>query len=379
MGKIDKMQEIHRRSHLAAPHFDLQNSRRMAKISAQPDLSGFRNLRGKRGRHLIIVTGGAGFIGSNIVRALNELGETNILIVDRLGKADKWKNLMGLNFLDYEHKDDFVNKLERGLFETGIWAIIHMGACSSTTERDADYLMENNYGFSRMLATRFAAKKDVRFIYASSAATYGDGSAGYSDEHRTIASLRPLNMYGYSKQIFDLWALRTGFAKRSVGLKYFNVFGPNEYHKGDMRSVVIRAYFQVKREGRIRLFKSYRPDYRDGEQCRDFIYVKDAVNMTVYFLEQPEINGIFNAGTGTPRTFNDLASAVFAAIGKEPNIEYIEMPDGLEQRYQYYTCAETVRLREEGYNEEFTALEEAIRDYVQNYLEKDPRGAVEES
>lgn len=328
---------------------------------------------------MIIVTGGAGFIGSNIVKALNEAGETNILIVDRLGKADKWKNLMGLNFLDYEHKDDFLVKLEKGLFDTGIWAVFHMGACSSTTERDADYLMENNYGFTRRLATRFAAKKEVRFIYASSAATYGDGSCGYSDEHHTIASLRPLNMYGYSKQIFDLWALKTGFVKRSVGLKYFNVFGPNEYHKGDMRSVVIRAYFQMKNQGKVRLFKSYRPEYEDGRQCRDFIYVKDAVTMTLHFLEQPEINGIFNAGTGTPRTFYDLASAVFAALGKEANIEFIDMPDGLEKRYQYYTCAETEKLRSIGYDFEFTSLEDAIRDYVLNYLEEDSRGEAEES
>jgi ADP-L-glycero-D-manno-heptose 6-epimerase len=328
---------------------------------------------------LIIVTGGVGFIGSNIVRALNEAGETNILVVDRLGKADKWQNLVGLNFLDYEHKDDFLIKLEKGLFDTGIWAIFHMGACSSTTERDADYLMENNYGFSRRLATRFAAKKGVRFIYASSAATYGDGSGGYSDEHRGVASLRPLNMYGYSKQIFDLWALKTGFVKRSVGLKYFNVFGPNEYHKGDMRSVVIRAYFQMKKHGKVKLFKSYRADYKDGEQCRDFIYVKDAVNMTLYFLEQPEINGIFNAGTGIPRTFNDLASGVFTALGKAPNIEYIDMPDGLEKRYQYYTCAEMAKVRAAGYSREFMSLEEAIRDYILNYLEVDPRGTSEES
>jgi len=326
---------------------------------------------------LIIVTGGAGFIGSNIVKALNDRGESNILIVDRLGRADKWKNLMGLNFLDYEHKDDFLVKLEKGLFDTGIWAVFHLGACSSTTERDADYLMENNYGFSRRLATRFAAKKGVRFIYASSAATYGDGSLGYSDEPLNMASLRPLNMYGYSKQIFDLWALKTGFVKRSVGLKYFNVFGPNEYHKAEMRSVVIRAYFQIKREGKVRLFKSYRPDFKDGEQCRDFIYVKDAVSMTLHFLEKPDLNGIFNAGTGTPRTFNDLAAAVFAALGLDPTIEYIDMPEGLEKRYQYYTCAETGKIRTVGYDSAFMPLEESIRDYVQNYLEQDPRGEAE--
>jgi ADP-L-glycero-D-manno-heptose 6-epimerase len=328
---------------------------------------------------LIIVTGGAGFIGSNIVKALNEAGETNILIVDRLGRTDKWKNLIGLSFLDYEHKDDFLVKLEKGLFDSGIWAVFHLGACSSTTERDADYLMENNYGFSRRLATRFAPKKGVRFVYASSAATYGDGANGYSDEDANMTGLRPLNMYGYSKQIFDLWALKTGFVKRAVGLKYFNVFGPNEYHKADMRSVAIRAYYQVKRDGKVRLFKSYRPDFKDGEQCRDFIYVKDAVNMTLYFLENPDVFGIFNAGTGAPRTFKDLAAAVFAAMDLEPVIEYIDMPEGLEKRYQYFTCAETAKMRNIGYERAFTSLEDSVRDYVLNYLEQDPRGESEEN
>jgi ADP-L-glycero-D-manno-heptose 6-epimerase len=326
---------------------------------------------------LIIVTGAAGFIGSNIVKALNDLGEDRILIVDRLGKRDKWHNLLDLKFLDYEHKDAFLNKLEKGIFGHGVRAVIHMGACSSTTERDADYLMENNYGYSRALAQCFAAQKGVRFIYASSAATYGDGSRGYSDRHDRIAMLRPLNMYGYSKQRFDQWALAEGFLDRSVGLKYFNVFGPNEYHKGDMRSVAIRAYFQAKKKGKIRLFKSYRPEYRDGAQRRDFIYVKDAVRITLFFLERPEVNGIFNVGTGTPRTFNDLAAAVFSAMGGKPVIEYIDMPDGLEKRYQYYTCADSHKLGEVGYQEGFHGLEDAVEDYVRNFLEKDPRSELD--
>lgn len=320
---------------------------------------------------MIIVTGGAGFIGSNIVKALNENGEDRILIVDRLGKTDKWKNLLDLSFIDYEHKDDFIVKLEQGLFDHGIWAVFHMGACSSTTERDADYLMENNYQFSRRLAARFAAKPGLRFIYASSAATYGDGSKGYSDDHASTPDLSPLNMYGYSKQIFDWWALKTGFIKKAVGLKYFNVFGPNEYHKADMRSVVIRAYYQIKKSGRVRLFKSYRPEFADGEQRRDFIYVKDAVKITLHFLEKPELNGIFNAGTGKPRTFNDLAKGTFAALGLEPQIEYIDMPQGLEKRYQYHTCARMEKLRLSGFQTQFVEMEEAIRDYVVNYLEKD--------
>lgn len=326
---------------------------------------------------MIIVTGGAGFIGSNIVRALNEAGEDKIIIVDRLGKADKWNNLADVHFLDYEHKDKFLTKLDQGIFDHGIWAVFHMGACSSTTEKDGDYLMENNYEFSRKLATRFAAKDSLRFIYASSAATYGDGSSGYSDEHESIPLLRPLNMYGYSKQIFDVWALKTGFLKRAVGIKYFNVFGPNEYHKGEMRSVAIRAYLQAKKTGKVRLFRSYRQDYEDGGQLRDFIYVKDAVKITVNFLEHPEINGIFNAGTGTPRNFRDLAHAVFSAMDNEPIIEYIDMPDGLEKRYQYYTCAQMDKLRSAGFEGRFLSLEEAIREYVVNYLEKDPRGEIE--
>jgi ADP-L-glycero-D-manno-heptose 6-epimerase len=323
-----------------------------------------------KGENLIIVTGGAGFIGSNIVRALNEAGEEKILIVDSLGLGEKWKNLRTLRFLDYEHKTDFLAKVQRGVFDQGTRAIIHMGACSSTTETDADYLMANNFGYSRELASRFAAKDNVRFIYASSAATYGDGTKGYSDEHDSTHLLQPLNIYGYSKQAFDLWALRTGLLDHMVGLKYFNVFGPNEYHKADMRSVVIRAYFQATSNGNVRLFKSYRPDFKDGEQRRDFIYVKDAVKITLFFLTNPEISGLFNAGTGAPRSFNSLATAVFSALGKAPNIEYIDMPEGLEQRYQYYTCAQSDKLRASGFREDFFTLEDAVRDYVVNYLEK---------
>lgn len=317
---------------------------------------------------MIIVTGGAGFIGSNIVKALNEAGEDDILIVDRLGIGNKWKNLVGLHFRDYEHRDNFLRKLDQGIFDHGVWAVFHLGACSSTMEKDADYLMANNFRFSSSLAMRFAAKKGVRFIYASSAATYGDGSGGYSDDEKTLHTLRPLNMYGYSKHLFDIWSSKSGLLKHAVGLKFFNVFGPNEYHKGEMRSVAIRAYFQARREGKIRLFKSYRPDYGDGEQRRDFIYVKDAVKIAMHFLERPDINGIFNAGTGTPRSFNDLAHAVFRAMGMSPSIEYIDMPQGLEKRYQYYTCADISKLRESGFNPSFLPLEDSIKDYIVNYL-----------
>lgn len=322
---------------------------------------------------MIIVTGGAGFIGSNIVKTLNAKGADDILVVDHLGTDDKWMNLVGLSFLDYENKDDFIGKVERGVFDHEAKAIVHLGACSSTTEKDADYLASNNYEYSRRLATRFGAIDGVRFVYASSAATYGDGSAGYSDDHEGLAALRPLNMYGYSKQLFDLWALRTGFLERSVGLKYFNVFGPNEFHKGDMRSVAIRAYEQIKKTGRVKLFKSYKPEYKDGEQLRDFIYVKDAADITLHFLENRDANGIFNAGAGEARNFKDLAAAVFTALGLKPDIEFIDMPPGLAPKYQYYTRAEVKKLVDSGYSAGFHTLETAVHDYVINYLEKDPR------
>jgi ADP-L-glycero-D-manno-heptose 6-epimerase len=324
--------------------------------------------------NLIIVTGGAGFIGSNIVKALNERGEDEILVVDRLGNSEKWRNLSDLSFIDYEHKDDFILRVERGLFDRGVSAVFHMGACSSTTELDADYLMSNNFEYTKRLATRFGGRHGLRFVYASSAATYGDGSRGYSDDHVGIGDLRPLNMYGYSKQCFDLWALKTGFLEAAVGLKYFNVFGPNEYHKADMRSVAIRAYSQIKKTGVIRLFKSYRPEYRDGEQCRDFIYVKDAVSATLHFLENPDLSGIYNVGTGRPRTFLDLALALGPALDRPPSIEYIDMPEGLEKRYQYHTAADTAKLRASGFTRPFMSLEDSVRDYVVSYLERDPRG-----
>jgi len=321
---------------------------------------------------MIIVTGGAGFIGSNLVHALNQMGEDNILIVDHLGDGEKWKNLRNIKFLDFETKEEFITKAENGLFDHDVWAIFHLGACSSTTEKDADYLIQNNYQYSRRLAMVFAGKPGLRFIYASSAATFGDGLQGYSDETLPGPELLPLNMYGYSKHLFDCWANKTGFLNRAVGLKYFNVFGPNEYHKGDMRSVALRAYSQAKQKGTINLFKSYHPEYADGEQRRDFIYVKDAVKVTLFFLQKPEVNGLFNVGTGEANTFNRLAHAVFSAININPQIEYIDMPTGLASRYQYYTCARLEKLRKAGFVENFASLENAVRDYALNYLEKDP-------
>ena len=317
----------------------------------------------------IVVTGGAGFIGSNVVKSLNELGEDKIFIVDNLDKSEKWKNLVTLNFEDYIHKDIFLDEIKKGSFDGSVKAIIHLGARSSTTEQDVDFLMKNNYEYTKELA-KWSIKNNVRFIYASSAATYGDGSKGFSDAHETIPKLKPLNAYGFSKQIFDLWALKNKILDKIVGLKYFNVYGPGEYHKGDMRSMVLKAYEQIKRDGKIRLFKSYKPEYKDGEQLRDFIYVKDAVDMTLFFLEKPELNGIFNIGTGQPRSWNDLARAVFSSLKIELNIEYIDMPEEIKDKYQYFTKAEMKKIKDAGYEKPLTSLEEAVKDYILNYLEK---------
>lgn len=311
----------------------------------------------------IIVTGGAGFIGSAVVWRLNELGEDNILIVDRLDETDKWKNLAPLKYADYLDADDFLDELYG--FKNAR-AVIHLGACSSTTERDSAYLMRNNYEYTRDLA-EWSAENDIKFIYASSAATYGDGSAGMEDGTEDLSRLRPLNMYGYSKHLFDQYARRKGLFDRVVGLKYFNVFGPNENHKGDMRSLVNKAFAQIRETGRLKLFKSHHPDYKDGEFGRDFVYVKDAVEMTLHFLDRTD-GGLFNVGAGQMHTWNELAGAIFAALGKPPDIEYIDMPEELRDRYQYRTEANISGLRSTGYENEVTALNEAVADYVRNYL-----------
>jgi ADP-L-glycero-D-manno-heptose 6-epimerase len=320
---------------------------------------------------MIIVTGGAGFIGSALIAALNKRQITDILVVDELGTDQKWKNLRNLSFADYVEKDDFLEMVIEDKLDSSLGAVFHLGACSDTTETNASYLIKNNYEYSKLLA-QWATDADIRFIYASSAATYGDGSAGFSDDHEKIENLRPLNMYGYSKHLFDLWARRAGLLKKLVGLKYFNVYGPNEYHKADMRSFCLKAFEQLNATGKVRLFKSYKPEYADGEQKRDFIYVKDAVDMTLFFYDNPKISGLFNIGTGKARTWNDLVKAVFAAMGKEPNIEYIEMPESICDQYQYFTEADITNLHKAGYNKETTPLEDAIKDYVQNYLQKDP-------
>ncbi len=317
---------------------------------------------------MIIVTGGAGFIGSAIVWKLNSLGEENIIIVDELGKDDKWKNLVGLKFEDFIHKNKFLELIDDGLF-SGSEAIIHMGANSSTTEKDADHLYTNNFAYTKKLA-EFCLFNDIRFIYASSAATYGDGSLGFEDKDELCEKLRPLNMYGYSKNLFDIWALKHNALSKIAGIKYFNVYGPNEYHKGDMRSVVHKAYGQIKASGKVKLFKSRNKDFKDGEQKRDFVYVKDAVDMTLFFLNNKDKNGLFNVGSGKARTWNDLVYAIFSALNKPVNIEYIDLPDYLAEKYQYFTEAKLSKIISAGYNLPIYSLEEGVKDYVQNYLMK---------
>ena len=314
----------------------------------------------------IIVTGGAGFIGSAIVWRLNELGREDIVVVDRKDDAAKEKNLAPLKIADFIDADDFIARLD-DFCETD--AIVHMGACSSTTETNREYMMRNNYQYTKDLA-EFAVANDIRFIYASSAATYGDGSAGMADGTDELDKLRPLNLYGESKHFFDQYAAKNGMFEKIVGLKYFNVFGPNENHKGDMRSLVNKAFGQINETGKLQLFKSANPDYADGEFGRDFVYIKDAVDMTLHFLEN-KIGGLFNVGSGNMHTWNALAAAIFAALEREPNIEYIDMPEILRDKYQYHTQADITRIRQAGYANEITPLETAVTDYVRNYLVPD--------
>ncbi|HZF01443.1 MAG TPA: ADP-glyceromanno-heptose 6-epimerase [Methylomirabilota bacterium] len=319
----------------------------------------------------VLVTGGAGFIGSALVWALNRRDCGNIVVCDILGTNEKWRNLTPLRFADYVEAADLLPRLQNGALGK-FDLVLHMGACSSTTEKDASYLIRNNYEFTKDLCA-WSLKNKARFVYASSAATYGDGSAGMDDDESQIEKLRPLNIYGYSKHLFDLYARRGKFLNKIVGLKYFNVFGPNEDHKADMRSLVHKSFAQVQGKGVIQLFKSYRKDFKDGEQKRDFLYVKDAVAMTLHLAANKKAGGLFNIGSGEARTWVDLANSVFAALKKKPKIEFIEMPETIRDKYQHFTQADISRLRAAGYREKITSLENAVADYVQNYLVPDKR------
>jgi len=321
---------------------------------------------------MYVVTGGAGFIGSALVWALNQQGIDNILIVDHLSTSEKWKNLRALNYAEYMEKGEFIERIRQEALPDTINSVIHMGACSSTTEGDASYLLENNYKYSEIVAG-YCLENHIRMIYASSAATYGDGRQGYRDGTECLGRLRPLNMYGYSKQLFDLWACRNDLFEKIVGLKFSNVYGPNESHKGHMRSMVHRSWEQVKSDGQVRLFRSYRDEYADGEQMRDFIYIKDVVKVILFFLDNPEISGLYNCGSGKARSFLDLAKATFAAMAREENISFRETPENIRKHYQYFTEANMAKIREAGYENNGVSLEEGVARYVRDYLMKEDR------
>jgi len=319
---------------------------------------------------MIVITGGAGMIGSMIAWHLNTvLGRDDIVIVDRFNHPEQWQNLCHRRYANYLDKDELFGWLENN---TSIDAVIHMGAISATTERDFNRLVQENIRYSQRLWT-WCAVHNVPFLYASSAATYGGGEHGYDDDESKIDPLRPLNGYGYSKQFFDQWALKQVKNKlvtppQWCGFKFFNVYGPNEYHKQRMASVVLHSFNQFREEGTVKLFKSDRPDYADGMQLRDFVYVKDAVAIVAHFLMHPDKSGIYNIGTGKARAFKDLATAVMTSQGCEPSITYIDMPQDLRGKYQYFTQANMNKLRAAGYDQPFYSLEDGVRDYVQNYL-----------
>jgi len=318
-----------------------------------------------------IVTGGAGFIGSNLVKTLNDRGHRDIIVVDNLNdtnKLAKQRNLDRITFSRYYDKVEFRNMLRKNEVPK-VNGVFHLGACSSTTQTDESYLKDNNYQYSRDLC-EWSLENGVRFVYASSAATYGDGSKGYCDEDAITPSLEPLNLYGKSKQMFDLWALETATLTKIAGIKYFNVYGPWEDHKGDMRSLVNKSYAQMMCDKRIRLFRSHRRDYGDGMQDRDFLYVSDAVAVTLFFYDHPEISGLFNCGTGVARTWIDLANALFAAAQVAPNIEFIDMPEAIRDKYQYHTQADMTKLRRSGYTADFLSIEQGVSRYVKEYLAK---------
>lgn len=316
---------------------------------------------------MIIVTGGAGFIGSCVVRSLNEAGRSDIVIVDNISETDKWMNMRNKKYIKYVHKSKFLEELPT--YEN-VEAIVHMGAQSSTTERDFDYLWENNFEYTKAL-WNYCAEKHISFIYASSAATYGDGSLGFNDR-MDIDQLLPLNGYGYSKQLFDQWVKHQAktFPAQYCGLKFFNVYGPNEYFKGSMASMVFHGFNQIKETGKVKLFKSCNPNYKDGGQLRDFVYVKDICKVIMWLLVNKHVSGLFNVGTGRAQSFAELAEATFHALDLEPNIEYIDMPEKLRGKYQYYTKAEMSRLYDAGYPFEFMDVEKGVRDYVQGHLDK---------
>jgi ADP-L-glycero-D-manno-heptose 6-epimerase len=319
---------------------------------------------------MLLVTGGAGFIGSNLIAHLNENGCNEIVVNDELGSSGKWRNLAKCRVVDIVPPGNLMRWLNSRKLE----AVLHLGAISDTTATDADLVIETNFRLSLKLLD-WCCATGTRFIYASSAATYGDGSSGFDDDWSPTAlqRLKPMNLYGFSKHLFDV-AMVDRFARRSelppqwVGLKFFNVFGPNEYHKGEMMSLLAKRFDEARSGRPVRLFKSHRPGIGDGEQKRDFIYVDDAVAVTRWFLNRPSVSGIFNVGTGSARSFRELITAMFDALGRPPHIDYVEMPEAIRDQYQYFTQASVENLRRAGYNAEFTALEDAVKQYVNRFL-----------
>lgn len=323
----------------------------------------------------ILVTGGAGFIGSVIAGHLAQSGNYHIVVADQFGSTEKWRNLAKHRIFEIISPGETFYWLESN--KETLEAVIHMGAISSTTETNVDLIMETNFSLSKSLWS-WCADAGKRFIYASSAATYGAGEQGFDDQIDMdyLAKLLPMNAYGWSKQLFDQFVSLTVANKDKtppqwVGLKFFNVYGPNEYHKGDQKSVACTIFPHAKHGRPVHLFKSYNPKYKDGEQLRDFIYVKDCVSVIEWLLANPQVNGLYNLGTGKARTFKDLANALFAALGKTPAISYFEMPEHIRPKYQYFTEAKIDRLKAAGYSKSMTSLEDGMKDYVQNYLGKD--------
>jgi len=314
----------------------------------------------------IILTGGAGFIGSCFLWKLNNVGISDILVVDHLNKL-KEKNLVNKKFKDYIEKKDFLPLIQKNKIKK-IDAVIHLGACTNTMETNIPYILENNFYYSKILV-QWALQNNSLFFYASSGATYGNGENGFSDEDENTLKLMPLNLYGLSKHFFDFWIIDNKLSDKVVGFKFFNVFGPNEYHKGEMRSVVLKSYEKIKKDGEIYLFKSYRKEYLDGEQKRDFVYVKDVIEVMYYFIKNPDKKGIFNIGTGEAKSFNQLAISLFSSLNMKPKIHYFDMPEDIREKYQYFTEADLKKLRKAGCNHKFMKLDEAISDYV-SYLKE---------
>lgn len=321
---------------------------------------------------MIILTGGAGFIGSAFLYQLNAQGIRDVVVVDNLRSSEKWKNLRGRCFTEYVPSSELLAGLESGRWGKKVDAIVHMGACSATTEQNVDYLFENNTRYSIRLA-EYCLEHTTRFIYASSGAVYGNGSAGYEDSRLDLERFEPLNPYGWSKLLFDSWVLQHGAENSLCGLRFFNVYGPNEYHKGEMQSVIRKAHRQVHEFREIRLFRSYREDYRHGEQKRDFIYIKDVVAIMSWLLTNRSVNGIFNVGSGKARSWNDVARCVFQSLKRSPNIEYIEMPEQLRRQYQYFTEAPMQKLAATGCPLPQFSLEAGIDDYITQFLEREDR------